>query len=107
MGKREGCRRIPVAKLYMQCLSSRSRNMSTDAPFGEKPYLCGSQLMEVTPSSEKSATCGGGKPAADMKGRRKPPRQQSRWRPIPRERASAESSSIGSMTPCGKVGAEA
>jgi hypothetical protein len=45
-------------------------------------------------------------PAFSMKGTRKPPRQQSTWRPIRWRRASLARASMSSTAPCGKLGAE-
>ena len=45
-------------------------------------------------------------PKAPGQGSTNPPRQASVWKPIPRSAAAAASSSMGSRTPCGKVGAD-
>lgn len=74
-------------------------------PLGAKPYLCVSQLMEVTPRRRKSKGTVG-KPAAERKGTRNEPRQQSTWRGMCRRRASLEREAMSSMMPWGKLGAE-
>lgn len=72
---------------------------------GAKPYLCVSQLMEVTPLRRKSKGTVS-KPAFSRKGRRKEPRQQSTWSGRRFLSASLDSAEMSSMMPCGKLGAE-
>ncbi|SVC90424.1 uncharacterized protein METZ01_LOCUS343278 [marine metagenome] len=62
--------------------------------------------MDVTPGIRKSKdeTL---YPSFSAQGRINPPKQASTWKPIPRFSAMAAISSIGSITPCGKVTAEA
>ncbi len=76
-----------------------------ELPLGAKPYLCVSQLMEVTPLRRKSKGVVS-KPAFSRKGTRKEPRQQSTCRGSCFLRAILERAEMSSMIPCGKLGAE-
>ena len=64
-----------------------------------------SQLIEVTPGSLKSKR-GNLKPASSIKMIRNPPKQASTCSGILYFTANFDSSSIGSITPTGKFGAE-
>jgi len=74
-----------------------------ELPFGAKPYLCVSTLIDVTPGRRKSkppiSTHGDGKPAFARQGMRKDPKQQSTCRGILYVVASLLSAGILSTTP--------
>ena len=72
-------------------------------PFGAKPYLCVSTLMDVTPGRRKSRyeEEAMGKPAEFRRGTRKEPKQQSTCKGNECVKASLESAASGSMMPCG------
>lgn len=72
---------------------------------GAKPYLCVSQLIDVTPLSRKSKGVVS-KPAFSRNGMRKEPRQQSTCSGRFLLSAILESAEMSSMMPCGKFGAE-
>ena len=69
-------------------------------------YLWVSMLIDVTPGNRKSKS-GREKPASAMNGMRKPPKQASTCNGMLYLIANCESSSIGSIAPFGKFGAEA
>jgi hypothetical protein len=85
--------------------SSRLRKNTVEAGFGQKPNLCRSAEMERTPGKRKSK-CGVARPMRVKKGAIQPPTQASTCSHVPVSMARRLSSSIGSMTPCGKHGAE-
>lgn len=66
-----------------------------------------SQLIDVTPGTRKSILYGILKPASSINGIRKPPTHESTCTGILYLIPSLAISSTGSITPCGKLGAEA
>ena len=60
----------------MGYLYSCVRNIRTEAPFGEQPYLWQSADIEETPGKRKSNN-GSGNPASAANGSKNPPMQAS------------------------------
>lgn len=73
--------------------------MITEDPFGVKPYLCVSTLIEVTPFCLKSTGYGKGKPAFSMNGSKNPPKHASMCRGRLNLIASEDKAGISSIIP--------